>query len=297
MRTVIVGDVHGCLTELVELIELVDLKKADRLIPLGDVLDKGPDSAGVVKYLRKLRETGFRVEPLMGNHEQNFLRWVKIVGTLNTPTEKYPWASKLTAPDVQFLLSSKPFLRLEEHNALCVHAGVMPDWVDAPWTWDAATLDHNLNRLLRVRYVTSVMRTRVTLEFEVEGEDPVVQALFEEDRVSVALGEFLATRSTTRTVRKHSERPKGSFIKLGEETDQDAYWADVYDGRFGMIYFGHHPFLPTGKAWPVFPFARGVDGGCVFGGDLHAAVLEAGKVPEYVSVKAKKAYATSLWSE
>lgn len=70
-RTLVVGDVHGCLGELDELLRVAEYRRdADRLVFLGDLLDRGPDPVGVV---RRVRELG--AECVMGNHEEKHLRW------------------------------------------------------------------------------------------------------------------------------------------------------------------------------------------------------------------------------
>lgn len=81
--------------------------------------------------------------------------------------------------------------------------------------------------------------------------------------------------------------PEGKFVSLNEETEKDSYWAKVYDGSFGQIYFGHQPFLQdTPKE---FAHATCIDTGCVFGGWLSAVIIENGET-KYLSVKAKKKY-------
>ena len=70
-RTLVVGDVHGCLAELDELLRAVDHDQArDRLVLLGDILDRGPDPIGV---LRRVRELG--AECVLGNHEEKHVRY------------------------------------------------------------------------------------------------------------------------------------------------------------------------------------------------------------------------------
>ena len=62
-RTIIVGDVHGCIDEFDELVNLVSYDKTrDRLILLGDLIDRGPDSVAVVKRAREMN-----LECVMGN--------------------------------------------------------------------------------------------------------------------------------------------------------------------------------------------------------------------------------------
>lgn len=81
VRVYAVGDIHGRLDLLDALLARIDEDDAARpavrteLIFLGDLVDRGPDSAGVVERLMGLKETG-RVRYLMGNHEEVFLRAV-----------------------------------------------------------------------------------------------------------------------------------------------------------------------------------------------------------------------------
>lgn len=70
-RTLVVGDVHGCLGELDELLRTAEhVRGRDRLVFLGDLLDRGPDPIGV---LRRVRELG--AECVLGNHEEKHLRY------------------------------------------------------------------------------------------------------------------------------------------------------------------------------------------------------------------------------
>lgn len=72
-RTITIGDIHGCLDEFDELLKDVEYKRGeDRLVLLGDLIDRGPDPAGVV---RRAFEIG--AESVMGNHEEKALRWRK----------------------------------------------------------------------------------------------------------------------------------------------------------------------------------------------------------------------------
>lgn len=65
-RDVVVGDVHGCLSALLELLAAVELRDADCLVALGDIVDRGPDSLGVWRFLRDRPNTVV----LLGNHER-----------------------------------------------------------------------------------------------------------------------------------------------------------------------------------------------------------------------------------
>ena len=69
-RHIFIGDIHGCLDEFNELLNKLSYDpKEDRLILLGDLIDRGPDSVGVVRKARELR-----LECVMGNHEHKYIK-------------------------------------------------------------------------------------------------------------------------------------------------------------------------------------------------------------------------------
>jgi serine/threonine protein phosphatase 1 len=69
MRTLAIGDIHGCLTALDALLVLVDPLADDLLIALGDYVDRGPDSRGVLDRLTALYDQGGLIA-LRGNHDE-----------------------------------------------------------------------------------------------------------------------------------------------------------------------------------------------------------------------------------
>lgn len=68
-RTIFIGDVHGCLDELQDLLRAVRVDRGDRLISVGDLIGKGPDSLGVFDWAR----TTPNLECVLGNHEWRLL--------------------------------------------------------------------------------------------------------------------------------------------------------------------------------------------------------------------------------
>src|SRR5688572_2092705 len=68
MRTLAIGDIHGCSHALDLLMAAIDPQPDDLLITLGDYVDRGPDSKGVLERIIKLHSTG-RLVALCGNHE------------------------------------------------------------------------------------------------------------------------------------------------------------------------------------------------------------------------------------
>ncbi len=68
MRTLAIGDIHGCLRALETLADFIPIRRDDQLITLGDYVDRGPDSKGVVDWVIERTLEG-RCTPLLGNHE------------------------------------------------------------------------------------------------------------------------------------------------------------------------------------------------------------------------------------
>lgn len=71
-RTIAIGDIHGCCTALETLLAALDLSAGDTVVMLGDAIDRGPNSQGVLDSLLALRET-CQLVPILGNHEQMLL--------------------------------------------------------------------------------------------------------------------------------------------------------------------------------------------------------------------------------
>jgi diadenosine tetraphosphatase ApaH/serine/threonine PP2A family protein phosphatase len=72
-RTIIIGDVHGCLDELKDLLAEVSASAEDRLICAGDLIGKGPDPRGVLEWA--MREKNLQC--IQGNHEIRLLSYWK----------------------------------------------------------------------------------------------------------------------------------------------------------------------------------------------------------------------------
>jgi Calcineurin-like phosphoesterase len=75
-RLLAVGDIHGCLEQLQGLLDRVAPTPEDRLVFLGDYIDRGHDSPGVIDFLLELREQYPQSVFLQGNHEQMLLNYL-----------------------------------------------------------------------------------------------------------------------------------------------------------------------------------------------------------------------------
>jgi len=65
----VIPDIHGCLQTLQGLVSRLALSKTDSLYFLGDYIDRGKDSGGVLDYILNLMNKGYTIYPLLGNHE------------------------------------------------------------------------------------------------------------------------------------------------------------------------------------------------------------------------------------
>lgn len=71
----VIPDIHGCINTLTTLIEnQIKPNKNDHLIFLGDYIDRGPDSKGVLDYIMKMQQNEYNITALMGNHEDYCLK-------------------------------------------------------------------------------------------------------------------------------------------------------------------------------------------------------------------------------
>lgn len=72
-RRLVIGDIHGCKRTFAKLLKKVKFSTEDTLYILGDMIDRGPDSKGVLKRVIKLRNSGYKIIAIRGNHEQMLL--------------------------------------------------------------------------------------------------------------------------------------------------------------------------------------------------------------------------------
>jgi serine/threonine protein phosphatase 1 len=130
MRHILIGDVHGCIDELRALIGQVCPGPSDRLYFIGDLIDRGPDSAGTVRYVRKLAEK-FPLILILGNHEEKFLRFLDHFRSGNEALKKMKGvdtfarlAEELDEEEIQFLKASFVNYNIPEEKSLLLHGGI-----------------------------------------------------------------------------------------------------------------------------------------------------------------------------
>lgn len=74
MATWVIGDIHGCYDVFMSLLQDENIKPEDRIILVGDIIDRGPDSYKMIKWaMQNISETG-RYQMILGNHEDNIIQ-------------------------------------------------------------------------------------------------------------------------------------------------------------------------------------------------------------------------------
>lgn len=89
-RTIIVGDIHGCIEEFEALLSAVSLRQDDLLLCVGDIIDRGPDSVAVAKFFRDTPNAYCA----LGNHERRLARVVR--GTARSAWSQLHTLSKMS---------------------------------------------------------------------------------------------------------------------------------------------------------------------------------------------------------
>jgi hypothetical protein len=121
-RVIAIGDVHGCIDELQDLLRECDYSPGDLVVFLGDLVSKGPDSISVVQMAREIGAMGVR-----GNHDFEVIRWHQAIKSGVDPpvvgSEHFHIASCLSNADMKWMYSLPWYLSSKELGALFVHAG------------------------------------------------------------------------------------------------------------------------------------------------------------------------------
>jgi serine/threonine protein phosphatase 1 len=124
-RLIAIGDIHGCHAEFAELLERVNFGRSDRLILLGDLVNRGPDS---LKVLDLAREHG--AVSLLGNHELRLLNYRKTRDrSLLRETDEETFA-RLRPEDWDTLERMPLTFHVPELQTVFVHGGFLPG---QPW--------------------------------------------------------------------------------------------------------------------------------------------------------------------
>jgi bis(5'-nucleosyl)-tetraphosphatase (symmetrical) len=254
-----VGDIQGCAPSLKALVK--KLPTESKVIFLGDLVNRGPDSLGTLRYLKKLQE-GKRIECILGNHDLHLLAVDAGIRKTKGLDTVQPILDAPDRAELMHWLRHRP-MALSNGKVLTVHAGVLPQW-DLQQTIECA------------QEVEKALRKKSYKDFlaNMYGNTPNKwsNSLKGYERLRVITNALTRIRFCTPTGIMEFESkegfedgPKGyiPWFKTPKRKTQDS-----------LIYFGHWSTLGLLQHGNVI----GLDTGCVWGGKLTAMEIpESGK--------------------
>ncbi|WP_374347563.1 symmetrical bis(5'-nucleosyl)-tetraphosphatase [Chitinimonas sp.] len=250
-----IGDVQGCFREFIGLLERIDFRvERDRLVLLGDLVNRGPGSLEVLRWVHAHRDA---VDCVLGNHDLHLLARHAGHGTAkggDTLDEV------LAAPDADELLTwlrRQPLVRRDGADVF-VHAGLWPTWSSD----DALALSGE---------VSAVLASADYAEFlmQMYGNKPTrwsdTLAGVERLRLVVNICTRMRFLTDDGALEYKSKGKGGSGLRA---------WFDVAHARRERVLFGHWSALGLVQR----PDVIALDTGCVWGGALTAIRLDDGAV-------------------
>jgi bis(5'-nucleosyl)-tetraphosphatase (symmetrical) len=282
MSLYLIGDLQGCNTALARLLEDIDFSPSrDTLYLLGDLVNRGPDSLGV---LRRLSGLGDAAQCLLGNHD---LHALAVWQGVRKPKRNDTLQALMAADDSDSLfdwLRHRP-MAIHANGWLMVHAGVLPQW----------TLEKTLSLATEVQTVLrgNDLKTRLT---DMYGNTPAAwhESLAGSDRLRVIINALTRLRFCTAdglmdfTSNDSADNPPDGYTP----------WFDLPDRltKNQPIAFGHWSTLMSDnqnigqRTTQMRSNTLPLDTGCVWGGCLTAAKLgQSADAFELIQVKCEQA--------
>ncbi len=132
-RTFAIGDIHGCSKTFEKLLfHKIQLQKTDQIFCIGDYIDRGENSKGVIDLILQLRQDGYSVSTLRGNHEQMLLDclidptaydlWVRNGGAQTLQSFRINTLETLPGKYISFFIETEFYIETEQY--IFVHAGL-----------------------------------------------------------------------------------------------------------------------------------------------------------------------------
>jgi len=276
MALYLIGDVQGCDEPLQRLLDDIAFSPSrDTLVVLGDLVNRGPASADV---LRRMQRLGASARSLLGNHDLHLLG---VVHGARKAGRKDTLASVLEAPDRDAMLDWLRHQHMALHQTigggdlLMVHAGVLPQWS----VGDTVSLAAEVEAVLRGPALREFLQTMY-------GNEPAQwsDALIGSARLRVIVNALTRLRFCTGEGVMEFESKDGA----GAAPEGYMPWFDVPGRRTASatVACGHWSTL----GWVSRPDLLSTDTGCVWGGCLSAVRM--GATPqerELIQVKCPQA--------
>ncbi len=253
-----IGDIHGCHAQWQAMLRALDFSPSrDTLYVLGDMVNRGPDSADVLRSMMALEGS---VHCLLGNHDIHLLAVSQGVRKLHPQDTLAGVLEARDAPQMIEWLRYQP-LAMYAHKCLMVHAGVQPDW-DLAQTLACA---NEVSQLLLSKDWAENLA-------QLFGNQP---ARWRADLTG--MDRFRCSLNTLTRIRFLDAQGSMDFVQkrgIHEAPPGLIPWFD-YPARktaHTLLAFGHWSALGLMQR----PHLLALDTGCVWGGQLSAAEIHPG---------------------
>jgi bis(5'-nucleosyl)-tetraphosphatase (symmetrical) len=127
-RSIIIGDIHGCIDELRDMMKKLKIEKGDNIVFLGDLVDRGPGSLDVLRLVIDIQRK-FGAHVLMGNHEEKHYRYRKYlsgIGPKIKMTREQQSVNSTIPSDLIEWMSHLPKYVSLGNGWVAVHGGLEP---------------------------------------------------------------------------------------------------------------------------------------------------------------------------
>jgi len=260
MSTFVIGDLHGCLTPLKQLLDKVQFKPGvDKLWFVGDLINRGPQSLETLRFVRSLGTDAICV---LGNHDLHLLAVIHDIRRTGGKDTLDDILAADDLPELTHWLRHQPLLHhSEELDVTMVHAGIHPKW------------DLDLAKAMAAE-VEKALRSDRYIEFleRMYGNKPAKwsRKLGKHRRRRFAINAFTRMRFCT----KKGELDFSQTCAPHKAPKCLVPWYQVPNRKVieGRILFGHWSSHPGFAVSNVVPLDRGA----VWGGSLVALALETG---------------------
>lgn len=258
MSTWVIGDVQGCAAELDALLALIRFNAArDRVYFVGDLVNRGPDSAGVLRRVKALQQQGV-ADCVLGNHDFFLIMAYEGFSALHDGDTLDQALAQPDAVELVTWLRNRPLL-LDVGPHTIVHAGLLPAWSLA----DARALAREIERELHGPAYRDFLRSLF-------GNEPHTwhEALSGLPRHRVIVNALARLRfCSAYSAIEFREKRDASFAPAGF-----AAWFALPGRRSadGHVLAGHW----SSEGLRLWPNVSLLDSGCLWGGALSALRLE-----------------------
>lgn len=255
MATYVIGDIQGCFKTMQKLLAMIMFdENRDQIILLGDVVNRGPNSLLVLRYIIEHEKS---IKMVLGNHD--ILAIALFLEVIDRP---HTMQALLNAPDAKELINwlrHQPLI-IQKDDALFMHAGILPSVSSEEALIEARRAEERLRGLHTPTFLVEFYERRFGVLKDKKSEDRSIEAL-----CYLTLIRMCANNNTM-------ESYSGDLAQAPKDLKPWFMLRDQH--KDPKIYFGHWAALGLYQYKNYYC----LDSGCVWGNKLTALRLEDGKL-------------------